>query len=233
MSNLNIQHWLRNAKAHCNYATAILVYICVAVWLIQIILYFLAPTAYNALLNETIFFPPTALSTPWTWLTSMFLHAPSISHILLNMLCLWSLGMELERFFGRLKFVIFYLISGLGGAVATVVWCAVTRNGMMASYGASGAIMGLIGALLVAQWRLGQNMRGTLIWIALTLLMPLIIPNIAWQAHLGGLVTGVALSSVLGVPIPFFKGASYNTRFAFYSSCVVIILLGITIFCFS
>ena len=91
--------------------------------------------------------------------------------------------------------------------------------------------MGLIGALLVAQWRLGESVNGTLIWIGLTIAMPLLVPNIAWQAHIGGLVTGIVLSILLGLNNPLLKKASFNERFAVYSLLTLIALLAICAFC--
>lgn len=147
------------------------------------------------------------------------------------MLCLYSLGLELERFFGRLKFFFLYALCGLGGSAATILYCSITNDWNMAAYGASGAIMGLIGALLVAQWKLGQNIKGTLIWIAITLALPIIIPRIAWQAHLGGLVVGIVLSMLLVTHNPILKNCSFNKRFTIYSSALLIILLAISMLC--
>lgn len=233
MQNFNGLYFWNKFKQSCNRATAVLVYLCLFVWLIEFVLHIIAPDSYASLLEHTIFIPALALKTPWTWFTSMFLHAPTFSHIILNMLCLWSLGNELERYFGRWKFVTFYIISGFAGAVATFIWCAFSHQWAMSAYGASGAIMGLIGALIVAQWRLGQDMRGTLIWIAITLGLPFIIPNIAWQAHVGGLIVGIILAAVLGTRVPWLEKASYNTRFLVHATSVVVILCACVVFCIS
>ncbi len=233
MHNLDIKNFLQRFKLRCNTITAVLIYACVAVWVVEILLHTFAPNTYSLLIEYTAFAPVTALVTPWTWFTSMFVHAPNITHIFFNMLCLWSLGAELERFFGKWKFLGLYVISALGGDVADIIWCSLTHNWFVVSYGASGAIMGLIGALLVAQWRLGENMRGTLLWIAITLAMPLVIPNIAWQAHVGGLLVGTVLAALLGTHNRLLEKASFNTRFLTYFVSIFVILVACAVFCLS
>lgn len=231
MHNLDIKNLWNRIKLRCNTTTAILVYACVFVWIVEMVLHFTAPNTYSTLIEYTAFAPITALQTPWTWFTSMFFHAPNITHIFFNMLCLWTLGDELERFFGKWKFFGLYVISGLGGDVADIIWCKLTNNWFVASYGASGAIMGLIGALLVAQWRLGENMRGTLIWIVITLAMPLIVPHIAWQAHVGGLIAGTAIAALLGTQNPLLQKFSFNMRFLVYFALLFGIFSACAIFC--
>lgn len=231
-----MQHWdikniWKRAKLQCNTTTAILVYACVIMWFVEILLNFLAPNAYSTLIEYTAFVPLTALQTPWTWFTSMFVHAPNITHIFFNMICLWSLGEQLERFFGKWKFLGLYVISGLGGDVASIIWCKLTNNWFVASYGASGAIMGLIGALLIAQWRLGENMHGTLIWIAITLAMPLLVPNIAWQAHVGGLFAGTAIAYLLGSQNRLLSKSSFNVRFSVYFVSLFVIFIACALLC--
>ncbi|WP_427876039.1 rhomboid family intramembrane serine protease [Gardnerella sp. 2492-Sm] len=231
MSNLNVKAIFTNIRRNCKYATALIVYACVIIWAVEMVLRVISLEAYSSFIGETAFIPFYALKTPWTWFTSMFVHAPNFTHIFFNMLCLWMLGSELERFFGKLKFFGLYILSGFGGNVASVIWCTITNNWESASYGASGAIMGLIGSLAIAQWRLGEEMRGTIVWILLTLAMPLIIPNIAWQAHVGGLVVGTLMGLLLAVQNPLLRKASFNTRFLVYFVSLFVILSACSIFC--
>lgn len=231
MNNFDINTIVKRFKANCKTATYSIIYICVFVWIIEMILHTFLPSAYQLFVENTAFAPFLITKASWTWFTSMFVHAPELTHILFNMICLYSLGIELERFFGKWKFFFLYAISGLGGCVATLLYSKLTQDWIIAAYGASGAIMGLIGALLVAQWRLGESVNGTLIWIGLTLAMPLLVPNIAWQAHIGGIVTGIVLSTLLGTNNPLLKKASFNERFAIYSLLTLIILLAISAFC--
>ncbi|MFU0524263.1 rhomboid family intramembrane serine protease [Gardnerella pickettii] len=231
MNNFDINTIVKRFKANCKTATYSIIYICVFVWIIEIILHTFLPSAYQLFVENTAFAPFLITKASWTWFTSMFVHAPELTHILFNMICLYSLGVELERFFGKWKFFFLYAISGFGGCVATLLYSKLTQDWVIAAYGASGAIMGLIGALLVAQWRLGESVNGTLIWIGLTLAMPLLVPNIAWQAHIGGIVTGIVLSTLLGTNNPLLKKASFNERFAVYSLLTLIVLLAISAFC--
>ena len=126
--------------------------------------------------------------------TAAFLHG-GILHLLLNMYALFLFGPALERAFGRTRFTILYLVSALGGTAASY---AFSHPGQ-ASLGASGAVFGLMGALLVVGRRLGTDPRSVLILLAINLAFPLVVrgTNIDWRAHLGGLLAGVVCSLAL------------------------------------
>ncbi|ARH92166.1 rhomboid family intramembrane serine protease [Streptomyces sp. MOE7] len=121
--------------------------------------------------------------------TAMFLHQ-QIPHIAFNMLSLWWLGPPLEAALGRLRFTALYLISGLGGSALSYLLAAQNQP----SLGASGAIFGLLGATAVLLRRLNYDMKPVLILLALNLAFTFLWPNIAWQAHVGGLVVGAAVA---------------------------------------
>ena len=128
----------------------------------------------------------------WRVLTATMLHA-GITHLLFNGYALYVLGPQLERGIGSLPFAALYLASGLAGGIAFLV-----AEPAQVAVGASGAIFGLFGAWLAAAWanrhtpqgRAGLSQFGML--LAINLALPLFVPNIAWQAHLGGLVVGLA-----------------------------------------
>ncbi|MBO8197521.1 rhomboid family intramembrane serine protease [Streptomyces smyrnaeus] len=122
-------------------------------------------------------------------LTSMFLHQ-EFWHIAMNMLGLWFLGPPLEAALGRVRFLGLYLLSGLGGGALTFLLVAPQQ----ASLGASGAIFGLFGATAVLMRRLRYDMRPILILLAINLVFTFTWKNIAWEAHVGGLVMGVLLA---------------------------------------
>jgi membrane associated rhomboid family serine protease len=122
--------------------------------------------------------------------TSMFMHS-GITHIAFNMLALWVLGPTIEALFGRTRFALLYLLSGLGGSVATYVFAA--QN--VFSIGASGAVFGLMGAVLVASRRLKQDVKAVLILIGLNVAIGFTLPNINYIAHFGGLVTGALVAA--------------------------------------
>lgn len=128
----------------------------------------------------------------WQLVTSMFTHV-EIWHIGFNMLALWILGPQLEAALGRTRFLALYLLSGLAGS-ATVYWLS-AANGL--TLGASGAIFGLLGALLVVALKVGGEAQGLLVWIGLNFVITFTIPNISWQGHLGGFVGGAAIAAVL------------------------------------
>ena len=145
------------------------------------------------------FYPPLAAAEPWTFLTAAFLHG-SLFHIALNMYVLYLTGPYLERALGRWRFALLYLVSALGGSAGYLLLYGPGEPGTV---GASGAVFGLFGAMLVLQRRLRLPLRQTAIIIGLNVVLGLVIPGIAWQAHLGGLVTGAALGAVMAfAPAP-------------------------------
>ena len=137
--------------------------------------------------------------------TSMFLHF-GMSHLLNNMVLLGALGWNLELETGKIKFLIIYLVSGLGGNLLSLYYNQSLPLGERAvSAGASGAIFGLMGALLYVvianRGRLGRlSGRGMLFMIALSLYYGLTSTGVDNWAHIGGLVCGFILSVILYRP---------------------------------
>ncbi|MEV0275012.1 rhomboid family intramembrane serine protease [Streptomyces sp. NPDC050610] len=122
-------------------------------------------------------------------LTSTFLHQ-QIFHIGFNMLSLWWLGPPLEAALGRARFLVLYLLSGLGGSALAYLLAAQNEQVI----GASGAIFGLLGGTAVVLRRLRYDMRPVIVLLVLNLLITFTWSNISWQAHLGGLVVGAAVA---------------------------------------
>ncbi len=131
---------------------------------------------------------------PWRMLTSVFVHSTGlIFHVLLNMYTLWIFGQLLEGLLGRRRFLALYLIAGLGGSVG-VLWLGDPGTAVV---GASGAIFGLMGAFLVIQRRLGGSTTQLYLLLAINLVIGFVPGfNIAWQAHLGGLIVGALVGLV-------------------------------------
>lgn len=119
-------------------------------------------------------------------LTSMFLHANYV-HILFNMLSLWWIGGPLEAALGRARYTALYFASGLAGSALTYL----IADPRLPSLGASGAIFGLFGATAVLMRRLRYDMRPVIALLVINLIFTFSWGNIAWQAHIGGLVGGV------------------------------------------
>lgn len=140
--------------------------------------------------QQFIYYPPFTAAQPWRMLTALFLHG-SFLHILFNMYSLYVIGPLLERALGRWRYLVLFLLSGLGGSVAVLLLAPT-----IAVLGASGAIFGLLGAFFVIQRKLGGNSTQLIIVIGLNLVMGFVIPNIAWQAHVGGLIVGGVVALV-------------------------------------
>jgi membrane associated rhomboid family serine protease len=121
----------------------------------------------------------------WRLFTAPFLHA-GLWHVGLNMLALWILGSVLEPLLGRSRFLTLYLVSALGGAVASYVFNAPT----VLSVGASGAVYGLLGAMFVILRRLDRDVSGVVVILGINLVLGFVWAGIDWRAHLGGLVVG-------------------------------------------
>ena len=124
-------------------------------------------------------------------LTSAFLHEQGFSgfgpaHIIFNMWALIIVGPPLERLLGRVRYLAVYLLSALGGSVFFYFVAPVNEVAL----GASGAIFGLFGAWFVVSRKLRVDVRAIVFLIALNLALPFVVGGIAWQAHVGGLITG-------------------------------------------
>jgi len=142
--------------------------------------------------GSAYFLPGVADGAYWQLLTSAFLHV-ELWHIGFNMLALWVLGPQLELAVGRVRFLALYLLSALAGS-ALVYWAAPEYQGTL---GASGAVFGLMGALLVLAYKVHGNMSALLPWIVINAVLTFTVPNISWQGHLGGFVGGAVVSAIL------------------------------------
>lgn len=151
----------------------------------------------------------------------MFLHA-GIIHIFFNMYSLYVVGPRVEDFYGKWKFLLIYLFSGVSGGLLSVA-----MNGDVVSVGASGAIFGLFGALLY----FGYNYRGYIGTIIRSQILPIVIYNLVigffisgidmW-GHVGGLIGGILASYMLGT--------IENKKYNFSNILVFIIYFGFLIY---
>ncbi|GAA0107047.1 MULTISPECIES: rhomboid family intramembrane serine protease [Clostridium] len=138
-------------------------------------------------------------------LTSAFLHG-GIIHIFFNMSALNIIGREVEAVYGSKRYIAIYVISALGGSVVSYLF---KPNSI--SVGASGAIFGLLGAMLIfglkERDKIGkQYMKNILETIGLNVIIGITIPNIDNFAHLGGLILGAITSFIL------FKKKNFKTN---------------------
>ncbi len=128
----------------------------------------------------------------WQLVTSMFTHV-EIWHLGANMLALYFFGPVVESMVGRARFLAIYLLSGLTSSVL-VFWLSPVYG---LTVGASGAIFGLFGAVLVLAIKQRRNLTQLLLLLALNFYITFTIPNISWQGHLGGFVGGAAIAALL------------------------------------
>lgn len=131
--------------------------------------------------------------------TCIFLHI-GIMHLICNMYSLYVIGREVESLFGKVKYIIIFILSGIFGSIMSI---AFTHNTISAS--ASGAIFGLLGALLYfgINYRtyLGEAIKRTIIpIIVVNLIIGFFAEGIDLAAHIGGLVGGVLVSMMVGIP---------------------------------
>jgi len=122
----------------------------------------------------------------------MFAHEQAL-HIGFNMLALYFLGPMLEQVLGRARFLALYLVSGIAGSAAVMLFS--DAHGQ--SLGASGAIFGLMGALAVVALKVRGQFQSILMWIGLNLVFTFTMSGISWQAHIGGLVGGAILGAAM------------------------------------
>jgi membrane associated rhomboid family serine protease len=150
-------------------------------------------SAYDPTVHQLI---GVAQGQEYRLITSAFLHEQGFSgfgplHIIFNMWALILVGPALERLLGRLRFLALYILSALGGSVLFYLLAPVNELGL----GASGAIFGLFGAWFVVSRRLRVDSRAIVFLIVLNLVISFAVAGIAWQAHIGGLITGGLLAA--------------------------------------
>ena len=167
---------------------------------------FLAQSAVPGFERQIWFSPVLGQSEPWRFITSAFAHG-SLMHIAFNMYALWVMGTYLEPMLGRARFLAIYLLSAFGGSVFYLLLAAPQTYEEAVAFGpgmwwtpavgASGAVFGLFGAFLVLQRRLGRSAAGMYVVIGINAVIGFVLPNIAWQAHLGGALTGAAAAAAI------------------------------------
>jgi membrane associated rhomboid family serine protease len=167
------------------------------------VLVYLVTVAQGGGLNEPggrIFFDGAliggAIDLDGDWyrlVTAMFLHA-SLLHLGFNMLVLWWLGTIVEQALGTWRFLLVYFVAGIAGSAGALLLTGPTAI----TVGASGAIYGIMGSLLILEWLSTGSFAGQAMGlIVLNLALTVAIPNISLGGHLGGLVGGIAATFAL------------------------------------
>ncbi len=162
-------------------------------WLLGIIAVgYLAQFVFGDVVTYTLaFYPPLMWSEPWRLVTAAFVHS-GIMHVVFNAYSLWVLGNIIERIVGSAKFVAIFTISVISGSLAVAV-----MNPDSVTIGASAGIFGLFATLFLLNRGFGGSNVSLLVIIGINLALGFIIPGIAWQAHLGGLIGGLLTTLVI------------------------------------
>lgn len=179
------------------YVTYVVMGLCIVLWIAQ--------QADNAVTQTLAYAPFLTLEEPWRLLTAAFVHSPAnITHLAFNMFALFVCGRALEPLLGSVKFAVLYLISAVGGSVGVLALAGSiqSQDWYTPTVGASGAVFGLFAVLLVLSRHFGMQTGGIAAVLAINFVLGFVLPNIAWQAHLGGAVTGALLAAGLAWASP-------------------------------
>lgn len=192
-----------------NLITYILIIINILIYLMTSII---SKNIYNIDLYTLVIFGAKVNSLinngqPWRLITSAFLHG-GLSHIVFNMYSLKIIGEQVEYIYGRCKYIFIYLISALGGSVFSYLF-----NSDSISVGASGAIFGLLGAMITFGIRHKDKIERDYIInlfkvVLINIFIGVTISNIDNSAHIGGLIFGIISAFLLkDKKILIYKGA--------------------------
>jgi membrane associated rhomboid family serine protease len=143
----------------------------------------------GSLYQHWVLFGPWVPHGWWRLVTSMFLHE-NLIHIGFNMVALYLIGTPVEQYLGRARYVGLYFVSGVAGSAGALLQTPLTPV-----LGASGAIFGILGAMLILEWQITGRLAGNaMTWIVINLVISFAIPNVSWGGHLGGLVGGILIT---------------------------------------
>ncbi len=212
--------------------TGLLLLINIAFFVLEILkgVNFYSPTTVDLLRWGANFAPLTLTGDAWRLVSSMFLHI-GIIHLAVNCWALYAFGIYAEFYYGRLYYLALYFTAGLLGGLANLLYNQATLDMLMKgdlppiSAGASGAIMGLGGALIVAAWRPKQDLHYTqtlklkplLIIMAINFAFGLSVQGIDNAAHLGGLLAGAVVALVFSLTNPMANALKHILRVGFFS----------------
>jgi rhomboid protease GluP len=167
---------------------------------------------------------PVANGRWWTLITAIYLHG-GILHITFNMLAIYQAGPLVERLFGPYRFFLIYTMSGLFGALVS------TLMGTHLTVGASGAIFGLMGALIYYGHRIGELRRflPILRWAAINFLLGMSTPQVDNWGHAGGFVGGILIAMAFMTPQGSRLAYTFYGRLATIALVVTVIAFGLSL----
>jgi membrane associated rhomboid family serine protease len=164
---------------------------------INVVIYLVTVVQGNGLSNpggslyiRWLLFGPFVAHGGWYRLvTSMFLHG-FLLHIVFNMVALYFIGVPVEQYLGRARYIGLYFVSGLAGAAG-----ALLQAPLVPTVGASGAIFGILGAMMIIEWQITGRLAGqAMTWIVINLVISFSFSGISWGGHLGGLIGGILIT---------------------------------------
>lgn len=163
--------------------------------------------------------------------TPIFIHG-GLLHLAFNSYALWANGPLVEKLYGSARFLLIYLLSGIGGVVGSYIWQMATDHPDVPSVGASGALFGLFGLLAVFGYKYKETpqsfqsaLRSSVLpTIVINLIIGFSVPFIDNGAHLGGLLAGALLAFAVPYIAPGGRRVSAASM-AILAVCVLVIVL--------
>lgn len=148
----------------------------------------------GSLYRRGVLFGPWVPHGGWYRLvTSMFLHE-NLLHIGFNMYVLWAIGRIVEQYLGTTRYIGLYFVAGIAGSAGALLQAPLTPI-----LGASGAIFGVLGAMMILEWQATGSLAGqAAVLVVINLGLSFVIPNIAWGGHVGGLIGGILITLAYG-----------------------------------
>jgi membrane associated rhomboid family serine protease len=147
-------------------------------------------------LQQQLFLPSIdylSATNQWYRLITVALTHGGLLHLGFNMYALLVLGNPIEEAFGKNKFLIIFFASLLSGSLTSSYFASIYS----ASVGASGAVFGLFGAMIVVGKRIGADIRSTVVIIGLNFVIGFALGGVDWRAHLGGLIGGYLAAQIV------------------------------------
>jgi len=180
-----LPRWLR-VPDNCPTSLS-LIAVTIALFIAQLV------TAGEVTRQGLLFGPAVQHDQWWRLISSGFLHG-NVLHIAFNMYLLFVLGPQLERLSGSMTFLMMYLGALLFGSLAVMLF-----DWNQPTLGASGAVLGLAGAMGVVLWERGVNPRHSPVFglVLLNLALPLLVPGISFWGHFGGILGGAVMAYIL------------------------------------
>jgi membrane associated rhomboid family serine protease len=238
--SFQVKYHLYKLKNNFPIATASIIALCTVIYVFpslmtgprffQSLIYASSP-GYVAIEEKLFFIPALAMHEPWRILTGAFLHASAL-HIILNLYALAIIGIPIERVFGKARFLCIYFLSALGASLCiTVISSFFDKSGEMwvtPTVGASGAIFGLLGATFFIVKKLNAPTANITSLIVINIIIGFSVPNISWQGHLGGLVTG-GLIGWLFINMPYNRQKKLSILYCGAIAAILIFLIFLTL----